>query len=123
MPQPAPALPLTPLSHTILLALADEDRHGYGIIKEVVRQTDGSVNPGTGTLYAALHRLMQEGLLAESPFQPGPDSDQRRKYYRLTEAGRRVARAETVRLARLVEVARDKNLLAEPGTADGIRPQ
>jgi DNA-binding PadR family transcriptional regulator len=106
-------LPLTPLSHAILLALVDEDRHGYGIIKEVERQTQGTVAPGTGTLYAALRRMQEDGLLADSEREPGPDEDQRRKYYRITERGRDVARAETLRLARLVAVAREKALLAE----------
>ncbi len=122
-PPPAEAVPLTPLSHAILLALADEDRHGYGIIKEVVRQTDGALNPGTGTLYAALHRMMEEGLLAESPEDPDPGTDPRRKYYRLTDAGRAAARAETLHLARLVRVAREKELVTDLDTAGiGGRP-
>jgi DNA-binding PadR family transcriptional regulator len=118
----AEAVPPTPLSHAILLALVDEDRHGYGIIKEIVRQTEGVLNPGTGTLYAALHRMMEEGLLAASPTQPAPGDDPRRKYYRLTERGRSVARAETLRLARLVVVAREKKLVSELGTAGSAGP-
>lgn len=110
------ALPLTPLSHAILLALVDEDRHGYGIIKEVERQSDGALAPGTGTLYAALRRMQDEGLLADSDREPGPDEDQRRKYYRITGRGRAAARAETLRLARLVAVAREKALVT-PGEA------
>lgn len=114
-------LPLTPLSHAILLALADADLHGYGIIKEVERQTDGALRPGTGTLYAALQRLRGDGLLAESAREPGPDEDARRKYYRLTAEGRRVARAESLRLARMVTVAREKKLL-DPREAAGGGP-
>lgn len=110
-PRPASSPVLTPLSHAILLALADEDRHGYGIIKEVVRQTEGALDPGTGTLYAALHRMLEEGLLVESPAGPDPEEDQRRKYYRLTEAGKKAARRETLRLARLVSVAREKEVV------------
>lgn len=106
-------LPLTPLSHAVLLALADGDRHGYGIIKEVERQTDGAMSPGTGTLYAALHRMVDEGLIQESDRRPGADEDQRRKYYRLTAQGRALVRAETLRLARLVALAREKELVTE----------
>src|SRR5688572_15590783 len=106
----------TPLSHAILLALLDADRHGYGIIKEVERQTEGALRPGTGTLYSALQRLQDEGLIAESSRRPSPDEDQRRKYYRITAAGRASARAETLRLMRIVAVARDKAIL---GKADG----
>src|SRR5688572_24666559 len=95
----------TPLSHAILLALADADRHGYGIIKEVERQSQGALRPGTGTLYTALQRLQDEGLIVDSPMRPGQDEDQRRKYYRITPAGRAAARAETLRLMRLVAVA------------------
>ena len=106
-------LPLTPLSHAVLLALADADRHGYAIIKEVERQSGGELSPGTGTLYAALARLEEDGAIAPSDDLPGPDEDQRRKYYRLTDEGRVLARAETLRLARLVAVAREKALLEE----------
>ena len=106
----------TPLSHAVLLALLDADRHGYGIIKEVERQTEGALRPGTGTLYTALQRLQDEGLIAESPRRPDPEDDARRKYYRITAAGRAAARAETLRLIRLVAVARDKALL---GDVDG----
>lgn len=107
------SLPLTPLSHAVLLALVDGDRHGYGIIKEVERQTDGALSPGTGTLYAALHRMKDEGLIEESARLPEPDEDQRRKYYGLTPEGRALVRAETLRLARLVALAREKALVTE----------
>ena len=106
----------TALSHAILLALADADRHGYGIIKEVTRQTEGALRPGTGTLYTALQRLQDEGLIGESSRSPEPDEDRRRKYYRITPAGRALARTETLRLMRLVTVAREKDLL---GDSDG----
>lgn len=105
-------LPLTPLTHAVLLALADADRHGYGIIKEVVSQTEGTLRPGTGTLYAALQRLQDDGLIADSPREPEPGEDRRRKYYRLTRRGRALAGAETRRLARLVAVARHKELVS-----------
>lgn len=110
MPDPTP---LTPLSHAILLALAEEDRHGYGIIKAIVEQSEGALRPGTGTLYTALQRLMDAGLIAESPRTPEPDEDQRRKYYRLTAAGREAARVEALRLARLVALAREVAVVGE----------
>lgn len=111
-------LPLTPLSLAILLSLAEEDRHGYAIMKDVEAQTRGEVTVGTGSLYAALQRMVDEGLIEESPEAPDPDEDQRRKYYRVTESGREVSRAEARRLARVLEVAENRRLLPEgwPGT-------
>lgn len=114
------ATTLTPLSHAILLALADEDRHGYGIIKKIVEQSDGALRPGTGTLYSALQRLLDDGMIADSPRSPEPDEDRRRKYYRLTEAGRDAARAEALRLARLVAVARDVEVVGEADLARSL---
>ena len=109
-PDPAGFLPLTHLSFQILLVLADEDRHGYGIIKEVARRTDGAIRPATGTLYAAVQRLMDDGVIEESPWRPDApeEDDERRRYYRLTDFGRAVARAETARLAGVLAVAQDK---------------
>lgn len=106
---------LTPMSLAILLALADEDRHGYGIIKEVERQSAGSLRLGTGSLYAALQRLAEEGLIAEAAYAPAPDEDQRRRYYSLTDAGREAARHELRRMARILSVARQKRLVADFG--------
>ena len=111
---------LTPLSHAVLLALADDDLHGYGIIKAVTSQSEGTLRPGTGTLYTALQRLMDEGLIGESARGPEPQEDQRRRYYRLTDAGREAARIETLRLARLVALARDKAIVAEPDLARSL---
>jgi DNA-binding PadR family transcriptional regulator len=104
--------PITTLSHAILLAIADEDRHGYAILKEVERQSEGRLRPGTGTLYAALQRLGEGGLIVEAPESAEPGGDARRRYYRLTAEGRMVAQEETRRLARLVQVAGEKNLVA-----------
>jgi len=103
-------LPLTPLSHAVLLALADRDLHGYALVQEVVRQTSGALEPGTGTLYAALQRMQADGLIADSETLPRADEDQRRKYYRITAFGRDVARAEVRRLARVLEVAAETSL-------------
>ena len=97
----AQLLPLTPLSLAVLLALAGESRHGYALLKEVERQSEGRLQPGTGTLYAALQRMIEEGVIEEVRRPRGEDA--RRRYYALTSFGREVARAELRRLARLVE--------------------
>jgi len=95
----------------ILIALADEDRHGYGILLEIEKRTAG-VRLGTGTLYTAIKRLLAKGLIEETEERPAPDlDDARRRYYRLTSAGRKAAREETGRLAGVVRMARAKELL------------
>ena len=99
-------LPLTPLSFQILVALADEPRHGYGIIKEIEGATGEPMKSSTGTLYLAIERLGQEGLLAEKPSR-----DARRRFYRLTALGRATAVAEAKRLATLLGVAQGKKLV------------
>lgn len=111
---PGQMLPLTPLTFHILLALADADRHGYGIIKEVRERTNGEMNPGAGTLYAAMHRMLDDGVVAETDARPTVGDDERRRYYRLTELGRQVARAEALRLARLIRIAAEKKLIPRP---------
>src|SRR5262245_15764681 len=103
-------LPLTPAVFHILLAIADEDRHGYGIAQEVTARTDGRVRLGPGTLYGTLMRMEESGLVSETDRERG--SDPRRRYYTLTTLGRSVAKAEAERLAHLVDLARDKALLA-----------
>ncbi len=109
-------LPLTPAVLHILLALADEERHGYAIMLEVERQTGGRFRPGSGTLYGTIKRLLSSGLIAESGERPDPAlDDERRRYYRLTPIGRRVLEAEARRLQQVVGVAKIKNLL--PGRA------
>ena len=104
-------LPLSaPLLHT-LLALADGDKHGYAIIKEILRRTDGEVRLSAGTLYTLLRRVLADGLIVESDERPDPSlDDERRRYYRLTPLGRRVVQAEVARLEAVVEMARMKNL-------------
>jgi DNA-binding PadR family transcriptional regulator len=97
----------------VLLALAGEDRHGYGILKEVERVTEGELRLEPGTLYRALHRMLQDGWVAESGRRAASkDDDERRRYYRLTPLGRRVAAGEADRLSRLVAVARANRLLS-----------
>ncbi|HSK18275.1 MAG TPA: helix-turn-helix transcriptional regulator [Longimicrobiales bacterium] len=102
---------ITPLTYTILLALADSDRHGYGIIKEIEARLGAAAAPSTGALYLALQRMEGEGLLTESPTRPGAHEDARRRYYRITRQGRAAVVAESARLERLVDAARQKDLL------------
>jgi DNA-binding PadR family transcriptional regulator len=109
--------PLSPATYQILLALAGRDRHGYAILKAIHRHTGGRVRIGPGTLYAAIRRLEDAGLIAESDWRPDADlDDERRRYYRLTAAGRAVLVAETDRLQAAVRVARRE--LAHGARAD-----
>ena len=113
-PDPRSLLPLTHLSYQVLLALADEHRHGYGIIKEVSARTDGEMELETGTLYTALKRLKDEGLIdIVSRAQRPPGEDDRRRTYHLTPFGNKVLAAESRRLAALVGVAIEKRVLPE----------
>src|SRR5512140_1596767 len=99
-------LPLTAPVFHILLALAEEERHGYGIMQDVARQTDGGLQLGPGTLYGCLKRMLAAGLVEESDERPDPAmDDERRRYYRMTPLGKRVVRAEAQRLAGAVTVA------------------
>jgi DNA-binding PadR family transcriptional regulator len=107
-------LPLSPAVFHILLALADGERHGYGIMQEVKFRTEGRVHLGPGTLYGAIKRLLEKGLIEEADERPDPDmDDERRRYYRLTDFGLRVLRGEAARLARLVTQAEAKQLLPD----------
>jgi DNA-binding PadR family transcriptional regulator len=109
---PEDLLPLSPAIFHILLALADGDRHGYGIMREVESRTEGRVSLGPGTLYGAIKRLLRQGIIEETDERADPAlNDERRRYYRLTEFGQRVLRAEAERLARLVKQAQAKQLL------------
>jgi DNA-binding PadR family transcriptional regulator len=109
---PQAVLPLTPAMFHVLVALADEPRHGYAIIKDVSARTAGTVALGTGTLYGIVKRLLAEGLAVESRTRPPAESDdERRKYYRLTTFGRQVVAAETARLEAMVQAARTTQML------------
>jgi len=116
---PRSLLPLTHLAFQVLLALADADRHGYGIIKEVADRTDGTTTLRTGTLYTLIPRLVETGLVVETDLRPVPDEedDERRRYYALTDLGRAVVTAEARRLAALVSDARRKRVLGRSGKA------
>ncbi|MBV9257707.1 MAG: helix-turn-helix transcriptional regulator [Ktedonobacteraceae bacterium] len=117
---PEALLPLTPAVFHILLALADTERHGYGIMQEITLRTDGKVRMGPGTLYGSIKRMLAEGLIEELGERPDPAlDDERRRYYRLTSFGLRVAQAEARRLAQLVNVAQFKQLLGGSGSSGG----
>jgi DNA-binding PadR family transcriptional regulator len=104
--------PLSPQVFHILLSLADDDLHGYAIIQDVATRTDGEVRLTASTLYAAVKRLLESGWIEERTSRPaGAADDPRRRYYRLTKAGREVARAEARRLEQLAAMARAKRLL------------
>ncbi len=110
------AAPLTPAMFHILLALADAERHGYAIMREVERATDGAFQLGPGTLYRSIKHMLTLGLVEESDERPDPElDDERRRYYRITGAGRRAASLEAQRMARLVSEARARRLLDAPG--------
>jgi DNA-binding PadR family transcriptional regulator len=112
-PDPASFLPLTPAIAHILLAVADQERHGYAIMQEVERITDGAVRMGPGTLYGTIKRMSAAGLIEEIDERPDPkDDDERRRYYRATPLGRRVLEEETARMASLVATARAKRVRA-----------
>ncbi len=105
-------LPLTAPVFHILMSLADDERHGYGIMQEVARQTNNTLQLGPGTLYGCLNRMVATGLVEESDERPDPAlDDERRRYFRMTDFGRRVVRAEAKRLANSVRIARAKHLL------------
>ena len=100
-------LPLQPAVFHILMALAEDDRHGYAIIQNVAERTGGAVRLSAGTLYRSIQRMLEDGLLVEIDDRPDPEEDdERRRYYRITPLGRNVARAEAQRLIDLVKMAR-----------------
>jgi DNA-binding PadR family transcriptional regulator len=115
---PSQYLPLTAAMYHVLVALSQDAQHGYAVIKTVARLTDGQVTLSTGTLYGIIKRLLAEGMIAESGRRPvAARDDERRRYYRLTEFGRRVVVAEAERLQKMIAAARATRLLAEPGEA------
>ncbi|MCW5875343.1 MAG: helix-turn-helix transcriptional regulator [Anaerolineales bacterium] len=113
MDKPEDLLPLTPAVFHILLALMDEERHGYGIMKEVEAQTQGEMLLRPGTLYQAIKRMLELGLIEESDERPDPAlDDERRRYYRISALGRKAAAAEAERLRKLLQLASSKQLTA-----------
>ena len=113
---PESFLPLTPAVFHILLALADGEKHGYAIMQEVEDMTEGKVQMGPGTLYGSIKRMLAGGLIEESDDRPDQTlDDERRRYYRHTELGRKVLRQETERMAELMALARRKHVWSGVG--------
>jgi DNA-binding PadR family transcriptional regulator len=111
-------LPLPPATLHILLALADEDRHGYAVIQDVAERTGGELRLSPGTLYRSIQRMLEQGLIVETRDRPAPElDDERRRYYRITPLGQAVTRAEVRRLDQLVRMARARGLA--PAKAKG----
>src|ERR1051326_2301859 len=113
---PASLLPLPAATFHILLAVADEDRHGYAIIQDVETRTGGELRLSAGTLYRSIQRMLEQGLIVEPRERPLPElDDERRRYYRITSFGRAVAEAESRRMAQLLRMDRNRGLA--PGKA------
>ena len=109
-------LPLKPIVFQILLVLSGGERHGYNLVKELEQRMEGGKRILPGNLYRTLRRMRDDGLIAESDWRPDPAvDDERRRYFKVTEFGERVARAEALRLERLVDDARAHRLLPEAG--------
>jgi DNA-binding PadR family transcriptional regulator len=112
---PEQLLPLAPAVFHVLLALADGERHGYAIMREVAHSTNSKIKMGPGTLYGTIKRLLASRLIEETDERPDPElDDERRRYYCLTAFGQRVLKAEAARYAAMVELARGKKLLGRP---------
>ena len=112
--KPDSLLPLPTAVFHILIALADRDRHGYSIMQDVATRTGGAVQLSAGTLYSSIRRMLEQGLIEELAESPDPSStDERRRYYRLAQLGRRVAAAEVARLNALVQQARATGLVPD----------
>lgn len=113
-PDPVAFLPLQHLTFHILVAVAEEPRYGYDIAREIEQRSDGHIQPSIGSLYLAIQRLEKQGLVRESAERPEPARDDaRRRYYRATELGRRVAAAEAQRLSDLLDMARERKLIGQ----------
>jgi len=116
MDKPQDLLPLPSATFHILMAVADEDRHGYAIIQDVAARTGGELKLSAGTLYRSIQRMLEQGLLVETQERPAPElDDERRRYYRITPFGEATARAEVTRLSQLVKLARARGFA--PGRA------
>ena len=107
-------LPLPPATFHILMAVADEDRHGYAIIQDIAARTDRALQMSAGTLYRSIQRMQEQGLIVETRQRPVPEEDdERRRYYRITSFGLAVARAEAGRLAQMIKLARARGIAPE----------
>jgi len=115
-PKPDSLLPLPAATFHILMALSEEDRHGYAIIQDVAARTGGQLRLSAGTLYRSIQRMLEQGLIIETRDRPAPEfDDERRRYYRITEFGTSVARAEARSLAEVLKMARARGFA--PGRA------
>jgi DNA-binding PadR family transcriptional regulator len=113
-PEPDSFLPLPAATFHILMAVAEEDRHGYAIIQDVAARTGGELKLSAGTLYRSIQRMLEQGLIRETRDRPSPElDDERRRYYRITSFGSRVAKAEVTRLAKLLRLARSQGFAPE----------
>src|SRR5262249_54889675 len=107
-------LPLPPATFHILMALADEDRHGYAVIQDIASRTGGKLQMSAGTLYRSIQRMQEQGLIVETRDRPAPEEDdERRRYYRITPFGLAVANAEAGRLTQMVKLARARGIAPE----------
>jgi DNA-binding PadR family transcriptional regulator len=114
LPQPDAFLPLPAATFHILMAVAEEDRHGYAIIQDVATRTGGELKLSAGTLYRSIQRMLEQGLIVETQERPAPElDDERRRYYRITPLGAAVAKAEATRMAKLVKWARGLGFIPE----------
>ena len=114
LPDPATLLPLPSATFHILMAVAEDDRHGYAIIQDVAARTGGELKLSAGTLYRSIQRMLEQGLVIETRDRPAPDEDdERRRYYRITPYGKSVARAELRRLTQLVKLAKQSGFVPE----------
>ena len=99
-------LPLPAATFHVLVALADDDRHGYAIMQDIAARTGGTLKLSAGTLYRSVQRMLEQGLISEVKSRPAPDmDDERRRYYRITPFGRAVAKAEARRLSQMLKLA------------------
>jgi DNA-binding PadR family transcriptional regulator len=115
-PDPEKLLPLSPATFHILMAVSDEDRHGYAILQDVSARTNGALKLSAGTLYRSIQRMLEQELIRETQERPDPElDDERRRYYRITELGRQVGDAEARRLSQVVKWARARGFA--PGRA------
>jgi DNA-binding PadR family transcriptional regulator len=111
----APDRPMAPAVFHILIALADQPRHGYGIMLDVSERTAGRVKMSPGTLYGSIKQMLEDGLIVETAERAADDDDERRRYYELTPEGRAAARREMARMATLLGQARVTSLRPEKG--------
>jgi DNA-binding PadR family transcriptional regulator len=107
-------LPLTPIVFHMMLALADGEKHGYGIMRTVEAETEGRMQIRTGSLYGSIRRMIESGLIEETNERPDPElDDERRRYYGLTDFGRRVLATEAARIVQVMTVIQGKHILGE----------